>query len=254
MLVIQLTGRQDCQDKTIQQIATESPPPGWSETFKKAEAELQLASQILSRLGPYFPRNKDIFAAFDLCPLNIVRIVILGQDPYHATDNGEPQANGLAFSTNRGHPVQPSLKNIYKELAQEYGEAFTPPHHGDLTRWAEQGVLLLNPCLTVAPHQAGSHMSKDKKGSFWNGFLARVLHAITETNPECIFLLWGKFAQEFSENLGQRSIKLYASHPSPFSAYRATKDAPAFIGCNHFKQANEFLIKQNKTPIDWRLT
>jgi uracil-DNA glycosylase len=243
------------QDKTIEQIVEECPPVGWIETFEKANAELKVASQILAtRFKTWFPLNKNIFRAFDLCPLNNVKVVILGQDPYHSVDNGHCQANGLAFSTDRGHPVQPSLKNIYKELAREYPDSFVTPDHGDLSSWASQGVLLLNTCLTVNPHQAASHMSKDKKGSFWNGFITRVIDGINKANPQCIFMLWGSFAINFSQGLlNSYSIKLYASHPSPFSANKASKDAPAFIGCNHFILANEALVKQGKTTIDWTL-
>ena len=232
---------------TLETIVSHHPPPGWTEVFKNASAEIKLVSSILEPLGKFYPLKCNVFKAFDLCPLNNVKVVILGQDPYHATDHGRPQANGMSFSTDRGHPIQPSLRNIYAELSQEYPKEFIIPDHGDLTSWASQGVLLLNTCLTVAPHQAGSHKE------IWNGFLARVLDAISEANPECIFLLLGSKAIKFAQSLGQRSIKLYASHPSPFSAHKCSKDAPAFMGCGHFKQTNEFLIKQNQTPIDWRL-
>lgn len=261
MYSIQLIERIDCQDKSVLQISEECPPPGWVSVFQKAKSELKLISQILSQLGPYFPLNKNIFRAFDLTPLQDVKIVILGQDPYHSTENGYPQANGLSFSTNRGCTIQPSLLNIYQELAREYPQnepghkQFIPPNHGDLSKWAEQGVLMLNICLTVKPHEAGSHMDKKKEnGSFWNGFIMRILEAINEANPDCIFMLWGSPAIKFSHTrLGQRSIKLYATYPSPFSCNKASNDAPAFMGCDHFKLANEYLIKQGKEPIDWTL-
>jgi uracil-DNA glycosylase len=254
MLSIQLIERLDCQDKSVLQISEECPPPGWVSVFQKSKSELRLVSTILSQLGTYFPLNKNIFRAFDLTPLQDVKVVILGQDPYHSTENGLPQANGLSFSTNRGCSIQPALRNIFQELAREYPQdepghkRFVPPSHGDLTKWADQGVLMLNTCLTVMPHQAGSHKE------IWNGFITRVIEAINETNPQCIYLLWGKKAIDFSSHrLGQGAIKLYASHPSPFSAHKATKDVPAFIGCNHFRLANEYLVKQGKNPIDWTL-
>lgn len=246
MFSIQLVGRLVNENDSVAKICEESPPPGWVEVFIKAKGEIELVSKILSQIGLFFPYKKDLFRAFDLCPLNEVKVVIIGQDPYHSTHAGNPQANGMSFSTNKGCPIQPSLLNIYKELEREYSD-FKIPDHGDLSRWAEQGVLMLNACLTVAPHQAGSH-----KG-IWNGFITRVLDAISEANPECIFLLWGAPAQKLAVKLNQRSIKLYASHPSPLSAYKDTKDAPAFMGCGHFKITNDFLIKQGKTPIDWRL-
>jgi len=247
MLCIQLVEREDCQDKSVEQIAADCPPPGWKDTFKKARPEIELVSKILSQLGEYYPRKKDLFRSFDLTPLNCVKVVIIGQDPYHTPG----QADGLCFSSRQG--IQPSLNNIYKELAREYPQdepghrKFVAPIHGNLEKWAEQGVLLLNTCLTVAPHKAGSHKQ------IWNGVMTRVLDAINEANPECVFLCWGKPAIEFSQRLCQRAIKLYASHPSPFSAYKASKDAPSFIGCNHFKMTNEYLIKQGKRPIDWTL-
>ena len=253
MLSIQLIERAECQDKTVKQIADECPSPGWLITFEKAKPEINIVSQILSQLEPWFPPKNKLFRAMDLCPLNDVKIVILGQDPYHSVDQGKPQANGLAFSTDQCHPIQPSLKNIYSELAREYPGQFVPPNHGDLSKWASQGVLLLNTCLTVAPHQAASHMAKDKKGSFWNGFITRVFDSLNDTHPDCIYLLWGAYAINFSQKLGQRAIKLYASHPSPFSAYKASKDAPAFMGCGHFKIANQYLVQQGKTPIDWTI-
>jgi len=241
---IRIIERNTSEDRSVEEIAEKEPPLGWVGLFRTARPELQLVSNILKGLGPFYPRKKDLFKAFDLCPLAEVKVVILGQDPYHASYNGLPQANGLCFSTNRGCPIQPSLANIYKELKLEYPE-FEPPSHGDLSSWAYQGVLLLNTCLTVRPHQAKSH------GEIWNGFIARVFAAISEVNSECVYLLWGKPAYEKAAELGERTIKLIASHPSPFSAHRKTKDAPAFIGCGHFRQANEFLIKQGKEPINW---
>lgn len=221
-------------------------PAGWVECFKGAHPELELLDRILRQLGEYFPYADDLFTAFELCPLENVKVVILGQDPYHATHEGVPQANGMAFATNKGCPTQPSVQNIFKELKKEYPQ-YKIPNHGDLSSWASQGVLLLNTCLTVKPHVPKSHKE------IWNGFIAKIMEAIGHQNPECIYLLWGSQAQNKSYLIGERSITLMASHPSPFSAYRGTKDAPAFIGCGHFKMVNEFLIKQGKTPIDWQL-
>jgi uracil-DNA glycosylase len=255
MLSIQLVERSVDNDKTIEEMVNECPPPGWISVFEKSKPELSLISQTLNRLGPYFPLKKDLFKAFDLCILKDIKVVIVGQDPYHATNNGLPQANGMAFSTNRGTPIQPSLANIYKELENEYPGQFIKPNHGDLNSWADQGILLLNTCLTVAPHVAGSHMDKKKeKGSLWNGFITRVFDGISEVNPGCIFLLWGSISISFAESrLNPRTIKLLSTHPSPLSADKSSKDAPAFMGCGHFLKVNQELAKQGKTLIDWRI-
>lgn len=221
-------------------------PIGWEKVFTEAKSELMLLDKHLANLGPYFPHTKDLFKAFELCPLDKIKVVILGQDPYHAVHNGEPQANGMAFSTNIGCPIQPSLNNIYKELCLEYPN-YVKPTHGDLSAWAKQGVLLLNTCLTVKPHAPRSHKN------IWNGFLARILNAIGAVNTMCIYLLWGQHAQDKAYLMGERSIKLTASHPSPFSATRGSKDVPPFIGCRHFIKVNEFLQKQNLPPIDWQI-
>ena len=134
-----------------------------------------------------------------------------------------------------------------ESYARQICPVFRRPHHGDLGSWARQGVLLLNSCLTVKPHEAGSHKQ------IWNGVVTRIFETLNEVNPECIFLLLGRKAQDFATRLGSRTIRLTASHPSPFSAQKSSRDAPAFIGCGHFKAANEILVKQGKTPIDWRL-
>jgi len=232
------------ESMTIEEIAEQYPPPGWVEVFRSARTELSRISRILQQLGPFFPYKKDVFRAFDLTPLNNVKVVIIGQDPYHSVCNGQPVANGLAFSTNRGCPIPPSLANIYRELQREY-LGFQPPSHGDLSNWARQGVLLLNTCLTVKPHQPKSH------DNIWIGFMRHVFTAITAVNPKCIYLLWGKAAQDLSPLLGPQSIELMASHPSPLSARRGSPGIPAFIGCGHFRQANEYLSMQRKEPINW---
>lgn len=240
------TIRSENDDYSLFEIATKGPPLGWYTVFKEAYHEIKLVCDILSRLEKYFPYTNDVFRAFDLCPLKDVKVVILGQDPYHSTYEGKPQANGLCFSTRKGCPVQPSLRNIYNEIQREYPK-FKIPNHGDLTCLAEQGVLLLNTCLTVTPHQSGSHKE------IWNGFISRVLKAVNDVNSECIFLLWGKKAHDFTNQIGERSIKLYASHPSPFSYNRSSRDIPAFNTCDHFKEVNKILTEKNKTTIDWQI-
>lgn len=233
---------------TIYEIATEYVPPGWTSVFKFAEPELKLISRLLKNKD-YYPEKRNLFKAFDLCPLASIRVVILGQDPYPGTcDDGTPNAMGLAFSVDQKcQPIPASLRNIFKELSNEYSD-YKIPTHGDLTKWAEQGVLLLNTKLTVKPGQPNH---EEHKG-IWKGFLNKVLKSIIETNPECIFLLWGKSAHDLSSDLGQRSIKLYASHPSPQSAYTSSREIPSFIGCNHFVKTNEFLQKTGKPMINWQ--
>lgn len=253
MLAIQLVERINDEKSTIEEILNDCPPPGWMTTIQEAKAEIKLVSSILTTYGPYFPYNSNVFRAFDLCPLSMLKVVILAQDPYHSTDSGRPQANGLAFSTDKGRPVQPSLNNIYTELTKEFPEdtphhkKFVRPNHGDLTKWAEQGVLLLNTCLTVKPHQPASH------GGIWNGFMTRVVDSINRTKPDVIVMAFGDKAIKFAQNFSQRVTKLYATHPSPYSAYRASRDVPAFMGCGLFKQANQELIQKGQTPIDWTL-
>lgn len=244
--------------KTIKEIA-EDPAPDWVTVFKQAQDELNHASTVIHSISVqtgFFPRTHELFAAFDKCPFP-PSVVIIGQDPYHSVENNEPQACGMCFATRRGCSVQPSLRNIYAELKKEYSD-FVVPNHGDLSEWANQGVLLLNTCLTVAPHAAGSHM-KGIKGALsdvnpWSGFIERVLNAIALANPECIYLLWGAEAQKLVPSLSQHSVKLIASHPSPFSAHRSTKDAPAFMDCQHFSTVNNILISKGKPAINWQIS
>jgi uracil-DNA glycosylase len=185
-----------------------------------------------------YPKNADIFNAFSHTPLDKVKVVILGQDPYH----GAQQAHGLSFSVQKGIPLPPSLKNIYKELALEFKD-FKIPKYGDLTTWADQGVLLLNATLTVRANQPGSHQ---KKG--WETFTDHVIATLSEKKSGIVFLLWGKFAAE-KENLidGQKHHIFKAAHPSPFSAYKG------FFGCNHFIKTNQVLAKDGSTPINWKI-
>jgi uracil-DNA glycosylase len=184
---------------------------------------------------PVFPKGSEIFAAFKHTPFEEVRVVILGQDPYH----GPGQAHGLCFSVPQGVAMPPSLQNIFHELKRDLG--ITRPTHGDLTRWARQGVLLLNATLTVRAHQAGSH-----QGRGWERLTDTAIKALSDRREGLIFLLWGRHAQQ-KESLidGSRHYILKAPHPSPLSAHRG------FIGCGHFRQVNELLLAQGHPPIDW---
>lgn len=184
------------------------------------------------------PKGSDVFNAFNHTPFDKVKVVILGQDPYH----GQGQAHGLSFSVQKGITVPPSLKNIYKELAEEYPN-FKIPNHGELTSWADQGVLLLNATLTVRAHEAGSHQ---KRG--WEIFTDFVISSLSKQRNGIVFLLWGKFAQQKETLIDKdKHFVLKAAHPSPFSAYNG------FFGCNHFKTANEILTKQRLDEINWQI-
>lgn len=185
--------------------------------------------------GEVFPAGRNIFRAFDKCPFDKLKVVIIGQDPYH----GDGQANGLCFSVNEGVPFPPSLKNIFKEVSDDIG---TPiPRSGELDRWAEQGVLMLNAVLTVRAHNAASHA-----GHGWEMFTDAVVKAIAERKQGVVYMLWGSYAQRKGAIANpKQNLILHAVHPSPLSAYRG------FFGCKHFSQANNYLISIGKDPIVW---
>ena len=182
-----------------------------------------------------FPAGRNIFRAFDKCPLDRLKVVIIGQDPYH----GEGQANGLCFSVSEGVPFPLSLQNILKEVHDDTGAEM--PSSGELDRWAEQGVLLLNAVLTVRAHEAASHAGKG-----WERFTDAVVRAIAERKEGVVYMLWGNYAQKKGAIADpERNLILRAVHPSPLSAYRG------FFGCRHFSMANDYLVKQGKEPINW---
>lgn len=184
-----------------------------------------------------FPPGGEIFAAFDATPFDAVKVVILGQDPYH----GPGQAHGLCFSVRPGVPVPPSLDNIYKELARDTG--FVRPDHGCLLPWARRGVLLLNSVLTVEAGQPGSHQGKG-----WEGFTDHVVDVLNREREHLVFLLWGSYAQKKGAVIDARRHRvLKAPHPSPLSAHRG------FLGCGHFSAANQSLARSGQAPIDWAL-
>lgn len=182
-----------------------------------------------------FPAGRNIFRAFDKCPFDRLKVVIIGQDPYH----GEGQANGLCFSVNDGVAFPPSLQNIFQEIRDDTG---TPvPESGNLDRWAEQGVLLLNSVLTVRAHQAASHA-----GHGWEQFTDAVVRLIAERKQGIVYMLWGNYAQRKGEIADpSRNLILRSVHPSPLSVYRG------FFGCRHFSKANAYLESIGKTPIVW---
>ncbi len=182
-----------------------------------------------------FPPPQFIFRAFELCPFDATKVVLLGQDPYH----GDGQAHGLCFSVPEHATVPPSLANIYKEIVNDVGG--TVSTHGNLEHWARQGVLLLNATLTVRAHAAGSHQGKG-----WEAFTDAVIKKLSDEKEHLIFLLWGNYAKKKNELIDfEKHLVLEAAHPSPFSAHSG------FFGCKHFSQTNNYLKKHGKEPIRW---
>lgn len=235
------------EDWSIAEVAAKSFPPGWLSLANDCKEEFEHIDKIFKRknITTFYPRKKDLFTAFDLTPLNKVKVVIFGKDPYHSSFEKDgvdvPTAMGLSFSVRRGAPIPPSLKNIFKELERSIPD-FEAPKHGSLTKWAKQGVLMLNKCLTVTPGQAGSH------GSIWDGFITHVLKYIFEHRPDTLFVLWGNDAQELKGQLGNHDY-IESGHPSPLA--RSAKNP--FSGNDHFVKINEYLKKKGMKPIDWTL-
>lgn len=200
---------------------------------------IQLKQFLIEEKNNYttYPPGKEIFNAFNLTPFDKIKVVILGQDPYH----GEGQAHGLCFSVKDGIKPPPSLINIYKELKNDLD--FNIPSYGNLTNWAKQGVLMLNATLTVRANQAGSHQNKG-----WETFTDTVIKKVSELKNNIVFILWGKYAQAKEILIdNNKHFILKAAHPSPFSAHSG------FFGCKHFSKTNEFLAKKNIKEIDWKL-
>lgn len=197
----------------------------------------QLTKFVRSEYGTtqVFPAGRNIFRAFDKCPFESLKVVIIGQDPYH----GVGQANGLCFSVDDGVPFPPSLQNIFKEINDDLG--VTVPASGNLDRWAEQGVLLLNAVLTVRAHEAASHA-----GRGWEQFTDAVVRIINERKQGIVYMLWGNYAQRKGQVAdASKNLILKSVHPSPLSVYRG------FFGCKHFSQANAYLQSIGKSPIIW---
>lgn len=184
-----------------------------------------------------YPPKQDVFAAYSRTPLAKVKVLILGQDPYHEPN----QAHGLCFSVNPGVEIPPSLVNIYKELHDDIG--FTIPKSGCLTKWADQGVMLLNTVLTVRAHYANSHSNKG-----WEQFTDATIAALNKQDRPIVYMLWGRPARQKAAMLNNpKHLVLEAAHPSPLSAYKG------FFGCRHFSKANDFLVANGESPIQWQL-
>lgn len=214
--------------------------PTWKEAlapeFEK-DYFVRLTDFVRSEYGTttVYPPGKLIFNAFNLCPYDKVKVVIIGQDPYH----GPGQAHGLCFSVNDGVPFPPSLQNIFKEIHDDLGSPM--PTSGNLTRWAEQGVLLLNATLTVRAHQAGSHQRKG-----WEEFTDAAIRVLAEGREHLVFILWGAYAQKKGAFIDRnKHLVLTSVHPSPLSAYAG------FFGNKHFSRANDYLVQHGQTPIRW---
>ncbi len=219
--------------------------PSW-QTYLEPEFQKDYMLQLKTFLAgekkngyTILPKSEEVFNAFNHTPFDAVKIVILGQDPYH----GVGQAHGLSFSVRKGVAIPPSLQNIYKELQTDIS-GFQYPPHGELTQWADRGVLLLNATLTVRLSHAGSHQNKG-----WEQFTDKAIASLSEHREGLIFMLWGRFAQNKIPLIDiQKHYVLRAAHPSPFSAYNG------FFGCQHFSKANEILMQQEKSPIDWQIS
>tara|TARA_R110002020_G_scaffold454910_3_gene670895 strand:- start:19 stop:681 length:663 start_codon:yes stop_codon:yes gene_type:complete len=214
--------------------------PSWKQVLNQTFDKKQFKDLVAFVRDEYkstnvYPPGKEIFNAFNHCPIENVKVVILGQDPYH----GPGQAHGLSFSVKPDVPFPPSLLNIFKEIDSDLGKPLPP--NGDLTRWADQGVFLLNATLTVRAHQAGSHQ---KRG--WEEFTDEVIRMISDHRENVVFLLWGAYAQKKSVLIdSKKHLILKAPHPSPLSSYRG------FFGCKHFSKANDYLVAHRIKPIDW---
>ncbi len=207
-----------------------------SEEFEKPYfSNLSASIRQAYLAGTVYPSQEQIFNAFNLCPLDKVKVVILGQDPYH----GEGQAHGLSFSVKDGIRIPPSLKNIYKEIKSDIGTEI--PNSGNLEHWAKQGVLLLNATLTVLPSKPGSHQELG-----WEEFTDATIRIISEKREHVVFLLWGNFARSKSALIDKsKHLVLEAPHPSPFSAHSG------FFGCKHFSKTNTYLEQHRQPPIVW---
>lgn len=208
----------------------------WGKTYFKELTDFVRSEYANPGYAIYPPAGK-IFAAFDSCPFDNVKVVIIGQDPYH----GPGQANGLCFSVNPGVPNPPSLINIFKEVQDDLGLKEMPAN-GDLSRWAVQGVLLLNSTLTVEAHRAASH-----QGHGWEQFTDEAIMRLNRDRNNIVFILWGSYAIKKGAFIDRtRHLVITSPHPSPLSSYRG------FFGSKPFSRANEYLVKHGKTPIDWR--
>jgi uracil-DNA glycosylase len=233
------------QDLKFTEFVNINIPSGWKDVFEDSQYEFKDLGTVLDeqekKFGKWFPNKSELFTAFHHTPLDKVKVVIIGQDPYHQQlSNGEPRATGMSFSVRDYDDIPVSLKNIHKVLYKTIND-FQIPDHGDLSGWAKQGVLMLNTCLTVKPNSAGSHKQ------IWMGFIKKVITSISVSNSKCVYLLWGREAQKLKSMIGEKAIILETSHPSGFSAYQG------FMSCDHFNEVNDILTSQSKDTINWKI-
>jgi uracil-DNA glycosylase len=229
---------------TLMEFIQQNPIPSWKSVFKEAWPELEMISEKIEEERKKYrlcPALEDTFTAFQHTPFKSIKVVLLGQDPYpQVLADGRARATGLSFSVRRDDDIPSSLINIYKELQQSI-PGFKTPSHGCLEKWTRQGVFLLNMGLTVRAGEPGSHVY------LWSGFLYKVIRKIVESNPNVIFLLWGKEAQAMKRDIGDSVTKFTAWHPSGKNA------GQGFVGCQHFAKVNRLLKKRGLTPIEWNL-
>lgn len=230
-------------------IATYKYPLSWHMVFSASrnffrhfEKKLRLRNIDHSTIVPAKP---DLFRAFDLCPLDNVKVIMVGQDPYPWIEDGRPVACGMSFATRSHHRIQESLKKIFQELKREYGNEFrpSPKNGGDLSGWAQQGVLLLNTSLTTIAYKKNAHEG------YWIGFVSNVIKVISRYHKNLVFLLWGSPAQKLKDTIKGKHHILTSAHPVAYSGAR-----DPFIGNNHFIQTNKLLVKAKKEPINWSYT
>lgn len=225
------TGKNDLHAQWLEHLEVEFDAP-----YMRQLSDFLRAEKAQSKV--IYPADEDVFSALNGTPLNSVKVVVLGQDPYHGAD----QAHGLSFSVPHGVPVPPSLKNIYKELKADLN--LPVPGHGNLQSWADRGVLLLNSVLTVEQGAPASHQGKG-----WERFTDKVIDVVNQQRQKVVFMLWGAYAQKKGQAIDcGRHLVLQAPHPSPLSAHRG------FFGCQHFSQANAYLARQQQSQINWQLS
>ena len=231
------------ENMTIWDVVKCQTPASWESVFETARDALWEVSKILEEkeatTGNWYPLKADIFNAFNSCRLDNVKVVIFGQDPYHGrSQTGYPQAVGMSFSVRSEDRIPLSLRNIYKEITRTHSDNTFAS--GDLTHWANQGVLMLNTCLTVDPGKAGSH------GKIWEPFMNIILSAVAKANPSCVYVLWGTPAKKLATSLPSKAVIIEGYHPAARGSY-------SFVGCDHFVQIDEALENQNKEKIDWSI-
>lgn len=216
---------------------------GWSEAFLPYKESVKKISDIIGekekKYGPYYPKKEDLFNCFKKTPLNKVKVVVWGQDPYYSeSDTGEPMAQGYAFGVKKDECVPTTLLNIYKEIKSNF-PVFVPPEHGDLTWLTDQGILFINSSMTI--HPVNQHCNYN---NLWNRFIYIVITIINQNTENCIHVLWGKKCEKLEEHIQSREV-LVASHPSSYTAKRG------FFGCKHFLKINIILERQGKEQINW---